>query len=97
MQRNTDLENNRDLYEIDCMISLFLIAEERKCPAFNEISSALAMNLLREEPPLHSANDGPNGAYWKAKSGLTTIYYTHLDGFQIGQYLRLFFDGYLFI
>lgn len=51
MQRNTDLENNRDLYEIDCMISLFHIAEERKCPAFNEISSALAMNLLREEPP----------------------------------------------
>lgn len=28
MQRNTDLENNRDLYEIDCMISLFHIAEE---------------------------------------------------------------------
>lgn len=92
MQRNTDLENNRDLYEIDCMISLFHIAEERKCPAFNEISSALAM-----KNPLHSTNDGPNGAYWKAKSGLTTIYYTHLDGFQIGQYLSLLFDGYLFI
>lgn len=60
MQRNTDLENNRDLYEIDCMISLFLIAEERKCPAFNEI----AMNLLREEPPctaLMTAQTEPTG------------------------------------
>lgn len=64
MQRNTDLENNRDLYEIDCMISLFHIGEERKCPAFNEISSALAMNLLREEPPctaLMTAQTEPTG------------------------------------
>lgn len=92
MQRNTDLENNRDLYEIDCMISLFHIAEERKCPAFNEISSALAMNLLREEPPctaLMTAQTEPTGKQNQD--------YTHLDGFQIGQYLRLFFDGYLFI
>lgn len=97
MQRNTDLENNRDLYEIDCMISLFHIAEERKCPAFNEISPALAMNLLREEPPctaLMTAQTEPTG---KQKSGFATIYYTHLDGFQIGQYLSLVFDGYLFI
>lgn len=64
MQRNTDLENNRDLYEIDCMISRFHIAVERTCPAFNEISSALAMNLLREEPPctaLMTAQTEPTG------------------------------------